>query len=131
MTNFLILLLLMQVMANLNFQQPPRSIVNASLPNRGNSNFGSSLSGHVTPTSGMFPVSSAFNQQQQSQPPQLSPNRNTNQFAGAVGAGSGQILSANRQASMVNQRGFGDRRPMPGIPGPMVSQISVPFYSNF
>lgn len=43
-------------MANLNFQQPPRSIANASLTGRTTGGFGgSSLSGHVTPTSGMFP----------------------------------------------------------------------------
>lgn len=43
-------------MANLNFQQPPRSIANASLASRSAGGFGgSSLSGHVTPTSGMFP----------------------------------------------------------------------------
>lgn len=47
-------------MANLNFQQPPRSIPSsASLSGRGGTagGFGnSSLSGHVTPTSGMFPT---------------------------------------------------------------------------
>lgn len=43
-------------MANLNFQQPPRSIANASLTGRTTGGFGgSSLSGHVTPTSSMFP----------------------------------------------------------------------------
>lgn len=45
-----------KIMANLNFQQPPRSIANASLTGRTTGGFGgSSLSGHVTPTSGMFP----------------------------------------------------------------------------
>ena len=49
-------------MANLNFEQPPRSIANASLVTRGGG--GSSLSsstlvGHVTPTSGMFSGSSS------------------------------------------------------------------------
>lgn len=109
-------------MANLNFQQPPRSIVNSSLSNRGTAGFSSSISGHVTPTS--FPVSNAFNQQQQqqNQPPQLSPNR---QYTGAIGANvatTGQMLSASRAANMINQRTFGDRRPIPGMPpGPMVS----------
>lgn len=42
-------------MANLNFQQPPRSIANAALTGRTTGGFGgSSMSGHVTPTSGMF-----------------------------------------------------------------------------
>lgn len=61
-------------MANLNFQQPPRNISSASLANRSTGGF---ISGHVTPTSGMFPTS-AFAQSQQpgQQPPQLSPNRN-------------------------------------------------------
>lgn len=43
-------------MANLNFQQPPRSIGSGSLSGRSNSGFGGTLSsGHVTPTSQMFP----------------------------------------------------------------------------
>lgn len=42
-------------MANLNFQQPPRSIASASLSGRSTGFGGTSLSGHVTPTSGMFP----------------------------------------------------------------------------
>lgn len=45
----------LQIMANLNFQQPPRSIANAALAGRTTGGFGgSSLAGHVTPTSGMF-----------------------------------------------------------------------------
>lgn len=44
-------------MANLNFQQPPRSIANSSIGRSTGGGFGgSSLSGHVTPTSGMFPT---------------------------------------------------------------------------
>lgn len=113
-------------MANLNFQQPPRSIVNSSLSNRGTTGFSSSISGHVTPTSGMFPVNNAFNQQQQqqNQPPQLSPNRNA-QYTGAIGgnlATTGQMLSVSRAANMINQRTFADRRPIPGLP-PMVCFI--------
>lgn len=116
-------------MANLNFQQPPRSIVNSSLSNRGASGFSSSISGHVTPTSGMFPVSNSFNQQQQNQPPQLSPNRNASQYTGAIGATiatAGQMLPANRAANMINQRTFGDRRAISGMPpGPMVSSYHI------
>lgn len=61
-------------MANLNFQQPPRNVSSGSVTNRSNGGFGS---GHVTPTSGMFP-SNTFSQPQLQGPqnPQLSPNRN-------------------------------------------------------
>lgn len=48
-------------MANLNFEQPPRSIGSTSLSSRGAGGGGlssSSLMGHVTPTSGMFSGSS-------------------------------------------------------------------------
>lgn len=107
--------------------------MNSSLSNRGTAGFSSSISGHVTPTSGMFPISNSFNQQQQNQPPQLSPNRNVSQYTGTIGAAvttSGQMLPANRAANMINQRTFGDRRPIPGMPpGPMVSlHIFVCFY---
>lgn len=80
-------------MANLNFQQPPRSIANQGLARGG---FGSnSLSGHVTPTSGMFPGSgSSFT------PQQLSPNRNLPPMA-------------NR--NLFGQRAFPERRPVPGL----------------
>lgn len=66
----LLIALCFQVMANLNFQQPPRSIASSVLNNSRQSNNGSnilgnnagaagfvignSLSGHVTPTTGMF-----------------------------------------------------------------------------
>ena len=119
-------------MANLNFQQPPRSIASASLNNRSSGGFGgSSLSGHVTPTSGMFPQSSAnYAPSQQSQ---LSPNRGvqlsansvTGSIGGGVGVGAGsgvpsQISNSGR-TSIFGQRTFTtDRRPMQGL-GPMVS----------
>lgn len=106
-------------MANLNFQQPPRSIPSsASLSGRGGTagGFGnSSLSGHVTPTSGMFPTAATgagsfgssqppHSQQQQqqqqqqgqqpvgqggqSQPPQLSPGTVGSRNGGSGGAAS-------------------------------------------
>lgn len=104
-------------MANLNFQQPPRSIASASLSGRSTGFGGTSLSGHVTPTSGMFPQGwSGILQKQNNfhkkngksnktpflsdnifignssfgqapQPPQLSPNRNV-QMSGSVGVGN-------------------------------------------
>lgn len=105
-------------MANLNFQQPPRSIATTSLSNRNSGSFGgSSLSGHVTPTSGMFPQSNAS--YAPSQQPQLSPNRSI-QLSGNGGAPP-QISSTSRN-SIFGQRTFQqDRRPMPGIGGSMVS----------
>ena len=57
-------------MANLNFQQPPRSITSQSLSR--NAFNSSSLSGHVTPTSNMFPGAAANS----FTPQQLSPSRN-------------------------------------------------------
>ncbi len=107
-------------MANLNFQQPPRSIATTSLSNRNSGSFGgSSLSGHVTPTSGMFPQSNAS--YAPSQQPQLSPNRSL-QLSGNGGAPP-QISSAGRN-SLFGQRSFQqDRRPMPGIGGSMVNEI--------
>lgn len=101
-------------MANLNFQQPPRSIANASLSNRSASGFGgASLSGHVTPTSGMFPQSNA-----NYAPSQLSPNRNVQLSGNNSGVGPPQIASSGR-SSIFGQRAFSDRRPMQGL-GPMV-----------
>ncbi|XP_075227875.1 CCR4-NOT transcription complex subunit regena [Lycorma delicatula] len=78
-------------MANLNFQQPPRSIANQGLTRGGFSS--NSLSGHVTPTSGMFPGST---------PQQLSPNRNL-----------APMGSGNR--GLFTQRAFSERRPVPGL----------------
>lgn len=116
-------------MANLNFQQPPRSIANSSINNRGGGGVGnsfgsggaSSLSGHVTPTSGMFPQSSASFAPQS----QLSPNRSVSvQLSGGIGgptigSGSGAGSSQTARVNLFGQRGFADRRQMQGL-GPMV-----------
>ncbi|XP_055540162.1 regulator of gene activity isoform X1 [Wyeomyia smithii] len=179
-------------MANLNFQQPPRSIPSsASLSGRGGTagGFGSSLSGHVTPTSGMFPTAATgagsfgtsqppHSQQQQqqqpgqqgqqsagqggqNQPPQLSPStasaRNGGNGGGASSGGSSsggsvvggssanpatssastngsqqQLSSSNsstssganaRNSLFGGQRGFADRRPMPGLSGATMSNM--------
>ncbi|XP_053697874.1 regulator of gene activity isoform X1 [Sabethes cyaneus] len=179
-------------MANLNFQQPPRSIPSsASLSGRGGTagGFGSSLSGHVTPTSGMFPTAATgagsfgtsqppHSQQQQqqqpgqqgqqstgqggqNQPPQLSPStagaRNGGNGGGASSGGTSnggsvvggssanpatssastngsqqQLPSSNSSASsganarnslFGGQRGFADRRPMPGLSGTTMSNM--------
>ncbi|XP_065094810.1 regulator of gene activity isoform X2 [Ochlerotatus camptorhynchus] len=181
-------------MANLNFQQPPRSIPSsASLSGRGGTagGFGnSSLSGHVTPTSGMFPTAATgagsfgasqppHSQQQQqqqqgqqpvgqggqNQPPQLSPGTVGTRNGGSGGASSGgsssggsgvvggssanpatssastngsqqqsqQLSSSNSSASsganarsnlFGGQRGFADRRTMPGLGSTMSNMVS-------
>uniref|UniRef100_A0A224XAG7 Putative ccr4-not transcription complex subunit 2 n=1 Tax=Panstrongylus lignarius TaxID=156445 RepID=A0A224XAG7_9HEMI len=100
-------------MANLNFQQPPRSIASQGLNRSG---FGtSSLSGHVTPTSGIFAPggggggggggsggggtggsTSSFT------PQQLSPSR-------------GLSAITNRGLFPSTQRTFPERRPVPGL----------------
>ncbi|XP_075145477.1 CCR4-NOT transcription complex subunit regena isoform X2 [Haematobia irritans] len=100
----------MEIMANLNFQQPPRSIANASLTGRTTGGFGgSSLSGHVTPTSGMFPSGANYGQTQ----PQLSPNRNAQLSVG------GPALTSGNRANVFSQRPYVERR-MQGLgAGPM------------
>lgn len=104
-------------MANLNFQQPPRSIASASLSNRSSGGFGgSSLSGHVTPTSGMFPQSNT--NYAPSQQPQLSPSRSV-QLSGNNSGGPPPQISNSGRTSIFGQRAFADRRPMQGL-GPMV-----------
>ncbi|EDV94824.1 regulator of gene activity isoform X2 [Drosophila grimshawi] len=109
-------------MANLNFQQPPRSIANAALTGRTAGGFGgSSMSGHVTPTSGMFqtdfatsyPGAANYGQQTQ-QPPQLSPNRNAQ-----LSVGGPALSSGNRNANLFGQRPFVERRAMGLGSGPM------------
>lgn len=118
-------------MANLNFQQPPRSLANSALNNRGGASVGSafaganSISGHVTPTSGMFqPNNAGFGPQ-----PQLSPNRSA-QLGGVY---SNQPLAPNNnantnqqgRANLFGQRAMNDRRPMHGGLPPMVSTSIV------
>jgi hypothetical protein len=83
-------------MANLNFQQPPRSIGSQNL--RGGGFSTGSLSGHVTPTSGMFPGSAGLTSS--FTPQQLSPNRNLQMGNRLFGSG---------------QRAFPDRRSIPGL----------------
>ncbi|XP_062125310.1 regulator of gene activity isoform X1 [Drosophila sulfurigaster albostrigata] len=111
-------------MANLNFQQPPRSIANAALTGRTTGGFGgSSMSGHVTPTSGMFqtadfatsyPGATNYGQQTQ-QPQQLSPNRNAQ-----LSVGGPALSSGNRTSNLFGQRPFVERRAMQGLgSGPM------------
>ncbi|XP_055708838.1 regulator of gene activity isoform X2 [Phlebotomus papatasi] len=105
-------------MANLNFQQPPRSIASASLTGRSTGSFGAnSLSGHVTPTSGMFPPGSGASSYGQSQQPQLSPNRSAQQLS-SVGGVPPQMSNSSR-SSLFGQRAFADRRAMAGLGGPM------------
>lgn len=83
-------------MANLNFQQPPRSIASQSMTRGGFSS--SSLSGHVTPTSGMFPGTTGLTNSFTPQP--LSPNRN---------------LPPMGNRGLFGQRAFAERRPIPGL----------------
>ncbi|KAK9498522.1 hypothetical protein O3M35_003138 [Rhynocoris fuscipes] len=121
-------------MANLNFQQPPRSIASQGLSRGG---FGSSsLSGHVTPTSGIFAPgggggggaaggggstgggnagsSSSFT------PQQLSPSR-------------GLSAITNRALFPTTQRTFPDRRQVPGLGSVMQdwSSSSMSSMANF
>lgn len=134
---------LLQVMANLNFQQPPRSIANSSINNRGSSFVGSgtsSLSGHVTPTSGMFPQSNASFATQS----QLSPNRSGSVLSGGFGqtlggnnssGGAGSAVGGNTnqsaRANLFGQRIIADRRQMPSL-GPAVccARIYLLFFDD-
>uniref|UniRef100_A0A0K8TZT1 Regulator of gene activity n=1 Tax=Bactrocera latifrons TaxID=174628 RepID=A0A0K8TZT1_BACLA len=102
-------------MANLNFQQPPRSLANTSMAGRTTGGFGgSSLSGHVTPTSGMFPTGGAnYGQTQQ---PQLSPNRNAQLSVG------GPALSRGGRANIFGQQTF-ERRAMQALGGGPMSNM--------
>lgn len=108
-------------MANLNFEQPPRSIANASLTSRTAGGGGGlntvALAGHVTPTSGMFSGSSAS----------TSSTANSaivaaNIYPGASGSGGGQNshqqqqqLSPMGSRGLFGQRAFTDRRTMPAL----------------
>lgn len=115
-------------MANLNFQQPPRSIASGSLSNRSTGGFNTnSLSGHVTPTSGMFSSNNTNYGPTQSQ---LSPNRNVQLSSSSVssvggnsgvggsintgGSGSASLsqISNSGRTNIFGQRAFTDRRTM-------------------
>jgi CCR4-NOT transcription complex subunit 2 len=117
-------------MANLNFEQPPRSIANASLTSRAAGGGGglntSTLTGHVTPTSGMFSGSSA----------NTSSTANstivaTNVYPGVSGSGGQsshqqqQQLSPMGSRGLFGQRAFTDRRTMPALG--LVSSFSLLF----
>lgn len=108
-------------MANLNFEQPPRSIANASLTSRAAGGGGglnaSTLAGHVTPTSGMFSGSSASTSSTAN-----SAVVATNVYPGASGSGGGQNshqqqqqLSPMGSRGLFGQRAFTDRRTMPAL----------------
>lgn len=119
-------------MANLNFEQPPRSIANASLTARGGGGGLSTptLAGHVTPTSGMFSGSStsasgAVNSSV------VGPNLSYHPGAGTSGAGSSQTGQQQQQLSPMGSRGlFGqrafstDRRTMPAL-GSVSQQLAA------
>lgn len=94
-------------MANLNFQQPPRSIPSQNLSR---SAFNStSISGHVTPTSNMFPGSTnSFT------PQQISPSRNP------ASMGSRSLFN--------QQRSFSERRPVQSIIQDWLVYIMFFFY---
>lgn len=116
-------------MANLNFQQPPRSIANTSLSGRNTSGFGSSsLSGHVTPTSGMFPPGGP--NFVPAQPPQLSPNRSAQLSVGGpsfAGGSRGNNIFSGFKNLNTNDR----RQGMVGLTGgTMVSFLIISLNSN-
>lgn len=105
-------------MANLNFEQPPRSIANASLTSRAAGGGGgltsAALAGHVTPTSGMFSGSSASTSSTNSAIVA------TNVYPGASSSGAGQNqqqqqLSPMGSRGLFGQRAFTDRRTMPAL----------------
>lgn len=108
-------------MANLNFEQPPRSIANASLSSRTSGGGGlntSALVGHVTPTSGMFSGSSASTSSTANSAIVV-----TNVYPGVSSSGSGQNshqpqqqqLSPMGSRGLFGQRAFTDRRTMPAL----------------
>lgn len=128
-----------QVMANLNFQQPPR-IPSASLSRSTNSGFTSnSISGNVTPTSSLMfqssqqPVSNSSyvttpgqqQQQNQQQNQQLSPNRG-GQLA-AIGGNIVAPLMGNRRMfnpSLQQRDEFNTRRMAGGLGGGSMNMSS-------
>lgn len=119
-------------MANLNFEQPPRSIANASLASRaGSSGSGLSsttLAGHVTPTSGMFSGSSSSTPGAANSAI-IRPNLSYHPGGATSGVGSTQPtsnhqtqqqqqqqLSPMNSRNLFGQRAFtGDRRNMPTL----------------
>lgn len=119
-------------MANsLNFEQPPRSIANASLAQRvaaigggNNSLSNSTLSGHVTPTSSMFSGSSSSTPGAANSTV-IGPNLSYHPSGTATGGGSSQPNSnhqAQQQLSPMNSRTLfgpraftGDRRNIPTL----------------
>lgn len=101
---------LLQVMANLNFQQPPR-IPSASLSRSTNSGFtGNSISGNVTPTSSlMFQSSqqqSVSNSSYVSAPGQQQQNQQQNQQQLSPNRGGQMAIGVNIAPSMGNRRMF-------------------------
>ncbi|XP_011298518.1 CCR4-NOT transcription complex subunit 2 isoform X2 [Fopius arisanus] len=104
-------------MANLNFEQPPRSIATASLSSRGAGGGGlssSTLVGHVTPTSGMFSGSSASTSSTANSSivgASIYPGTG----AGAQASGHQQQLSPMGSRGLFGQRAFADRRTMPAL----------------
>lgn len=107
-------------MANLNFEQPPRSIATASLSSRGAGGGGlssSTLVGHVTPTSGMFSGSASTSSTANSAIVGASI------YPGASGAASQSVghqpqqqqLSPMGTRGLFGQRAFADRRTMPSL----------------
>lgn len=107
-------------MANLNFEQPPRSIANASLTSRAAGPGGglntAALAGHVTPTSGMFSGSSASTSNTAN-----SAIVATNVYPGVSSSGGQnshqqqQQLSPMGSRGLFGQRAFTDRRTMPAL----------------
>ena len=116
-------------MANLNFEQPPRSIANASLATRGANTGGnlnsSALAGHVTPTSGMFSGSSSSTSSATNSAV-IGPNLSYHPGGAASSTQSAsnhqtqqqqqQQLSPMNSRGLFGQRAFtGDRRNMPTL----------------
>lgn len=110
-----------RAMANLNFEQPPRSIAsNSSLSVRGGSGgvlSSSTLAGHVTPTSGMFSGSSASTASTANSsvvgPNIYSAGTGASQPAATVHPP--QQLSPMGSRGLFGQRAFTERRAMPAL----------------
>lgn len=122
-------------MANLNFEQPPRNIANASLTSRAASGGGglntAAHAGHVTPTSGMFSGSSASTSSTANSAIVAS-----NVYPGASSSGGGQNshqqqqqLSPMGSRGLFGQRAFTDRRTMPALGLVFLFSLSL-FFSS-